>query len=238
MQASDSLNQIILLGLDHYLSTTLTSGSFWSNVSKVLICFLTVLLTVNETYDIQNADKIFYRIAYVANFSQTIGAILHQSKLSVNESPSGGICWTTKEVLQTFLIFRLLRCQLEIIAHFLVLASFARSHGALWLLQKTGRLFQLQICSLIKTPAVLVKLAFRWTLRVCVYSCRVYGSGAKVVREGYRMWSALVPVMMMEMDRARGDFDTDEEQDLKRARRRLRRVLRRRRRRSWGACGG
>ena len=237
MQASNSLNQIILLGLDHYLSATLASGSLWSNVSKVLTCFFTVRFIVTETYDIPNADQTFYNIAYVANFSQTIGAILYQSRLNNNENPSGGVGWTIREILQTLLILRFLRCQLEIIAQFLVFAAFARSHGALWLLQKTGRLLQLQIHSLIQTPTVLVKLAFSWTLRFHVSSCRFYGSMAKFVREGYQIWSALVPVMLMEMDRARGDLDTDEERDLKRARRRLRRIVRRIRGRSVGAGG-
>lgn len=237
MQASDSLNLIILLGLDHYLSATLACGSFWSNMSKVLICFLTVFFTVNETSDIPNADKTFYNVAYVANFSQTIGAILYQSRLCNNENPSGGVWWTIREILQTLLILRLLRCQLEIIAQFLVLTAFARSQGALWLLQKTARLLQLQIHSLIQTPTVLATLAFRWTLCIYIFSYRFYGPVANFVREGYQPWSAFVTVMLMEMDRARGDFDTDDEQNLKRARRRLRRIVRRRRRRSVGAGG-
>ncbi|MDI1487529.1 MAG: hypothetical protein OHK93_006799 [Ramalina farinacea] len=234
-QASDSLNQIILLGLDHYLSATLAHGSFSSNVSKVLICFLTVCFTVNETYDIPTADKTLYTIAYVANFSQTIGAILYQSTSSNNEGPIGGVWWTIRDILQTLLILRFLRCQLEIIAQFLVLAAFARSHGALWLLQKTGRLLQLQIHSLIQTPTVLAKLALRWTLRTYAASYSGWRSAAKFAREGYQIWSALVPVMLMEIDRARGDLDTDEEQDLKRARRRLRRIVQRIKRRFGGA---
>lgn len=238
MHASDSLNQITLLGLDHYLSATLDSGSLWSNVSKVLICFLAVLFTVNERYDIKYADRTFYQIACMANFSQTIGAILHQSKFGHHESPSGGVWSTTREVLQTFFILRFLRCQLEIVAQFLVLAAFARSHGALWLLQKTGRLLWLQIHSLLKTPTELAKLAFSWTLRVFVLLYLFYSSVANFVQEAYPIWSAFVTVMLMEMDRVQGDFDTDEEQELKRARRRLRRLVRGKWRRPVGTDGG
>ena len=235
MQASDSLNQIILLGLDHYLSATLAGGYFCSNLSKVLICFLTVLFMVIETHDIQTAGETFYRTAYVANFSQTIVAILYQPTFSNSGSPSCGVWKTVGETLWAFLIVHLLRCQLETIAQFLVLAAFARNHGALWLLQKTGILLQLQIHSLIQTPTVLARLALRWTLRTYAASCSGCRSAAKFVREGYQIWSAFVPVVLMEMDRARGDLDTDEEQELKRAWRRLRRVVRRRRRRSVGA---